>query len=137
VQGTVDDVGRLRYTLSGHGGHNLPVDMGRMARLRVSDTTIVLVEATGPGSSPLLYTAAGADPRTCKLVLAKSPEGFRADYEPFAAGILYAAAPGCATPFIEQIMQQLSNHPVFPFDDLDKVSQAAWAGLVYQRGARL
>ncbi len=136
VQGTVDDVGRLRYTLSGHGGHNLPVDMGRMARLRVSDTTIVLVEATGPGSSPLLYTAAGADPRTCKLVLAKSPEGFRADYEPFAAGILYAAAPGCATPFIEQIMQQLSNHPVFPFDDLDKVSQAAWAGLVYQRGAR-
>jgi microcystin degradation protein MlrC len=136
VQGTVDGVGELRYTLSGHGGHNLPVDMGRMARLRVGDTTIVLVQETGPGSSPQLYTAAGVDPCVCKIVLAKSPEGFRADYESFSAGILYAAAPGCATPFIEQILLQHSTHPIFPFDDLDSPSQAAWAGLVYERGVR-
>jgi len=136
VQGTVEDIGELRYTLSGHGGHNLPVDMGRMARLRVRDTTIVLVEETGPGSSPQLYSAAGAEPRACKIVLAKSPEGFRADYEPFCAGILYAAAPGCATPFIEQIDLRQSNHPIFPFDDLDSASEASWSGLVYERGVR-
>lgn len=136
VQGTVEHLGQLRYILSGHGGHNLPVDMGRMARLRVSDTTIVLVEETGPGSSPQLYSAAGADPRACKIVLAKSPEGFRADYEPFCAGILYAAAPGCATPFIEQIELRQSDHPIFPFDDLDRASEAPWSGLVYERGVR-
>ena len=133
VQGTVDAVGELRYTLSGHGGHNLPVNMGRMARLRVRDTTIVLVEQTGPGSSPQLYEAAGADPRLVKIVLAKSPEGFRADYEPFSAGILYAAAPGCATPFIDQVELARSHRPVFPQDDLKDTSEATWAGLIYER----
>ena len=136
VEGTVEAVGELRYTLSGHGGHNLPVDMGRMARLRVRDTTIVLVEQTGPGSSPQLYEAAGADPRAVKIVLAKSPEGFRADYEPFSAGILYAAAPGCATPFIDQFELAASHRPVFPQDDLEEASEATWAGLIYERQVR-
>jgi microcystin degradation protein MlrC len=107
--------------------------MGRMARLRVRDTTIVLVEQTGPGSSPQLYEAAGADPRLVKIVLAKSPEGFRADYEPFSAGILYAAAPGCATPFIDQVELARSHRPVFPQDDLEDTSEATWAGLIYER----
>ena len=129
-------LGTLRYTLSGHGGHNLPVDMGRMARLRVRDTTIVLVEETGPGSSPQLYEAAGTDPRAFKIVLAKSPEGFRADYAPFSTGILYAAAPGCATPYIEQIQLHQATQPIFPSTDLDDASRADWAGLIYARGAR-
>ncbi|HCL27630.1 MAG TPA: hypothetical protein DIC52_04230 [Candidatus Latescibacteria bacterium] len=134
VQGTVAAVGELSYTLSGHGGHNLPVNMGRMARLRVRDTTIVLTEQTGPGSSPLLYEAAGVDPSRVKIVLAKSPEGFRADYEGFAAGILYAAAPGCATPFIDQVKLAQSHRPVFPQDDFAATTDAAWAGPIYQRG---
>lgn len=133
VDGVIDALGDLCYTLSGHGGHNLPVDMGRMARLRVTDTTIVLVEQTGPGSSPLLYEAAGCDPRTVKIVLAKSPEGFRADYEPFSSGILYAAAPGCATPFLDDIELKQSHRPVFPADDLERPEDADWAGLIYER----
>jgi microcystin degradation protein MlrC len=136
VEGTVEAVGDLRYTLSGHGGHNLPVDMGRMARLRVRDTTIVLVERTGPGSSPMLYEAAGVDPRSVKVVLAKSPEGFRADYEPFAAGILYAEAPGCAPPFIDRVELSTASHPVFPWDDMAEPTTATWAGAVYERGPR-
>ena len=73
----VEALGEVRFTLSGHGGHNLSVDMGRMAQVRVGDTTIVLVEKTGPGSTPLVYEAAGCDPRAYKIVLAKSPEGYR------------------------------------------------------------
>jgi microcystin degradation protein MlrC len=107
-----------------------------MARLRVRDTTIVLVEETGPGSSPQLYEAAGTDPRAFKIVLAKSPEGFRADYAPFSTGILYAAAPGCATPYIEQIQLHQATQPIFPSTDLDDASRADWAGLIYARGAR-
>ena len=67
-------------------------------------------------------------------MLAKSPEGFRADYEGFAAGILYAAAPGCATPFIDQVKLAQSHRPVFPQDDFAATTDAAWAGPIYQRG---
>lgn len=129
----VEALGEVRFTLSGHGGHNLSVDMGRMAQVRVGDTTIVLVEKTGPGSTPLVYEAAGCDPRAYKIVLAKSPEGFRQDYEPFSSGILYAAAPGVATPFIDQVAFTQVNRPLFPLDDLTAPAEAAWAGALYEK----
>ena len=132
----VEALGELHFTLSGHGGHNLPVDMGRMARVRVRDTTIVLVEKTGPGSTPLLYQAAGCDPRAHKIVLAKSPEGFRQDYEPFSSGILYAAAPGAATPFIEEVGFKNVDRPLFPLDDLAAPAKAEWAGAIFTKPAR-
>lgn len=121
-------LGRVAYTLSGHGGHNLPVDMGRAAVVRAGDVTVVLVEETGPGSSPRLYQAVGLDPRDFKIVIAKSPEGFRQDYEPFAAGILYCGAPGCATPYLLEAGFRSASRPLYPLDQIDEMSQAPWAG---------
>ena len=126
-------LGHIRYQLSGHAGHNLPVDMGRMAVIRSGDATIVLTERTGPGSSPLLYRAAGLEPEAFKIVIAKSPEGFRADYEPFAAGILYCAAPGCATPFLDTVDFTKVDRPVFPADQFDDPDLATWAGAMNQK----
>lgn len=128
VRARIEDLGEVRFRLSGHGGHNLPVDMGRMARVRVRDTVVVLVEKTGPGSSPELYRVAGAEPQTFKLVAAKSPEGFRRDYESFAAGILYCAAPGCASPFLGNLAFRSVSRPLFPFDDPASMHEARWAG---------
>jgi microcystin degradation protein MlrC len=128
VRAEVERLGTLGYRLSGHGGHNFPVDMGRMARIRAGQVTVVLVERSGPGSSPLLYEAAGVDPRAFKIVLAKSPEGFRHDYEPFAAGILFCAAPGCATPHLGELRFTQTTRPAFPWDDLEAMDEARWAG---------
>ena len=134
VQAEILDMGRLRYQLSGHGGHNLPVDMGEMAVIRASDVTVVLTEKSGPGSSPLLYQAAGLNPRDFKIVIAKSPEGFRQDYEPFAAGILYCGAPGCATPFLDQVEFGKVTRPLFPLDALEETAEATWAGPMAKSG---
>ena len=128
VSAQVERLGTLAYRLSGHGGHNFPVDMGRMARIRAGEVTVVLVEKSGPGSSPLLYEAAGADPRDFKIVLAKSPEGFRNDYEPFAAGILFCAAAGSASPYLEEFRFTQTTRPLYPWDDLTDMEQAGWAG---------
>ena len=124
----VHTLGRVAYTLSGHGGHNLPVDMGRAAVITAGDTTVVLVEETGPGSSPKLYEAVGLAPRDFKIVIAKSPEGFRQDYEPFAAGILYCGAPGCATPYLLEAGFKSASRPLYPLDQIGEMSQALWAG---------
>ncbi|MBT5874775.1 MAG: M81 family metallopeptidase [Candidatus Latescibacteria bacterium] len=128
VSSKIERIGSLTYHLTGHGGHNLPVDMGRMAVVRIRDVTVVLVEATGPGSSPQLYEAAGLDPRSFKIVIAKSPEGFRVDYEPFSAGILYCGAAGCATPFLDTVSFTNVSKPVFPVEDLQVMNDAGWAG---------
>ena len=102
--------------------------MGRLARIRAGEVTVVLVEKSGPGSSPLLYEAAGADPRDFKIVLAKSPEGFRNDYETFATGILFCIAPGCASPYLHQFRYRQTTRPLYPWDDLTDMDQADWAG---------
>ena len=121
-------ISELRYILSGHGGHNLPVDMGRMARVRCGDVTLVLTERTGPGSLPELYRADGAEPRDFKVVLAKSPGGFRHDYEPFAAGILFCAGQGCSPPNLLSLSYRSRSAPLFLFDPIADPAEATWAG---------
>jgi microcystin degradation protein MlrC len=128
VHGQVARLGELSYTLTGHGGYNLPITMGRAAVVTSADTTLVLTERTGPGSSPLMYEAMDLDPREFKIVIAKSPEGFRSDYEPFAAGILYCAAPGCATPFLENVGYRRVTRPLYPLDPFSDMAKAEWAG---------
>lgn len=130
VRARVESLGQLTYRLSGHGGDNLPVDMGRFARIRAGEVTVVLVEQTGPGSSPLLYETAGANPRNHKIVVAKSPEGFRQDYDSFASGVLYCAAPGCATPYLDTVSFARVTRPLYPIDDLQQTTDARWAGFV-------
>jgi microcystin degradation protein MlrC len=128
VEGRVERLGRLQYLLTGHGGDNLRVDMGRAAVLKSADVTIVLTEHTGPGSSPLMYEAMGLNPSDFKIVIAKSPEGFRKDYEPFAAGILYSTAPGCSNPILTELGYNHVSRPVHPVDDMSDMADAEWAG---------
>jgi len=130
LEGRVLRLGEISYRLRGHGGHNLPIHMGQAAVVASGDATIVLTEKTGPGSSPALYEAIGLDPRAFKIVVAKSPEGFRRDYEPFAAGILYCAAPGCAMPDLTEVGYERVSRPVYPLDAMEDVEEAAWAGFV-------
>src|SRR5262249_50595113 len=84
-RGIVERLFPMQFELNGHGGRKMPIRMGRSAVVRSGDVTVVFTEKSGPGSSPLLYEAAGLDPRSCGIVVAKSPAGFRADYDPFVA----------------------------------------------------
>lgn len=135
VVARVASLGNVTYVLTGHVGHNLRVDMGRTAVVVCGNATILLTEHSGPGSTPKLYEAAGLDPRDFKIVAAKSPEGFRGDYESFAAGILYCAAPGCATPHLNDVPYKNVDRPLHPIDTFDQIDQATWAGDMIDRPA--
>lgn len=128
VQGVVERLGPLEYVLSGHGGDNLRVNMGNAAVIRSRDVTLLLTEHTGPGSSPLMYRAMGLEPTQFKIVVAKSPEGFRRDYESFAAGILYCTAPGCSNPILTELGYTNVTRPVHPVSEMEDISEASWAG---------
>lgn len=126
LRGTVRKILDLTFQLEGHLGHHMPIDMGKAAVVQAGDVTVLLVERTGPGSSPQVYEAAGLDPRNFKIVLAKSPAGFKADYESFAAKILLTSGPGCATATWTRLRYQRASIPTWPLREIHEPTEAAW-----------
>lgn len=127
-RGTVERLLDVDFVLDGHIGKNLPIHMGRGAVVRSGDVTVLFVEKTGPGSSPLLYETAGLDPRTCGIVVAKSPAGFRADYESFTAATFLADCPGCASANWSRLSFFRINRPLWPLNHIDRPQAAKWCG---------
>lgn len=126
LRGTVERIVKLEFTLDGHIGKNLPIRMGTGVVIRSGDVTVLLCEKSGPGSTPLLYESAGLEPREFGLVVAKSPSGFRADYESFAAEILLLDSPGCASPHLSRLNFYEANRPLWPLDRVDSPEIAGW-----------
>jgi len=126
VEGEVCFIKPLQYTLSGHMADNLPVDMGVSAGVRIADVTVLFTERPGPGSSPMMYRCVGLEPRDFKIVIVKSPAGFRADYGPFAAGVILTAYPACANPVLEDLPYQRISRPLWPLDAIRQWRDVPW-----------
>ena len=126
VKGTVLFVRPAQYILSGHLGDKLPINMGMSAAVKVGDVTLLLVEKVGPGSSPEMYRCVGLEPKDFKIVIVKSPAGFRADFGSIAAEILLSDCPGCAPARIEQVPYTRITRPVWPLDPIDDWRDIDW-----------
>ena len=126
VTGRVLSVRPARYTLSGHAADNLAVDMGTSAAVRIRDVTLLLVTRPGPGSSPLMYRCVDLEPRDFKIVVVKSPAGFRADFGPFAAHIILTDSPGCARPRFDALPYAGITRPLWPFDEIGDYRSVPW-----------
>jgi microcystin degradation protein MlrC len=104
-------------SMSGHLGKNLTVQMGKTAVLEVANHFIVTSEAAGPGHVPPDFFAAfGLDVRDAKIVVAKSPVGFRAAYKLIAAGVILCDAPGPATSDLPSLGFKHRPKPLYPFE---------------------
>jgi microcystin degradation protein MlrC len=114
------------YTLTGHGGNNLKINMGRAAVVRVADVTLLLVEKPGPGSTPLMYRCVGLEPKDFKIVIVKSPQGFRAEFGPFAADIILSDCPGCASSRFSSLPYRIINRPLWPLDKIGNWREVDW-----------
>ena len=125
VSGQVMSLQPAKYVLSGHWG-NFPVDMGMSAAVKIDDVTLLLVEFAGPGSSPSMYRCVGLEPKDFKIVVVKSPAGFRADFEPFAAEIILSDCPGCASPRFSELPFRQINRPLWPLDEIDDWHSVEW-----------
>jgi microcystin degradation protein MlrC len=127
VEGRVEALHRgARYTLTGHGGNNLRIDMGRAATVRIGDVTLLLVEKPGPGSTPLMYRCVGLEPKAYKVVIVKSPLGFRAEFGPFAADIILSDCPGCASSRFQTLPFRRISRPLWPLDRIGNWRKVAW-----------
>ncbi len=126
VTGRVEAIKRATYTLTGHGGNNLPVDMGMSATVRSGNTIILFVEFPGPGGTPEMYRCTGLEPMDFGLVVVKSPAGFRADFGGFATQILIADTPGIASGVFSRFSFDHISRPLWPLDSIEDRNQASW-----------
>jgi microcystin degradation protein MlrC len=56
-------------------------------------------------------------PKDTKIVVVKSPVGFRASYEPFAKAIFILDTPGASPSNLERLEFRKAPRPLFPLDE--------------------
>jgi microcystin degradation protein MlrC len=116
----VERLFRAAFVLSGHLGRNLPIDLGPSAVLRRGNVYVVVTSRSGPHFAPELFRAAGIDPFTASVLVAKSPCGFRAAYEGRAKQILVVRAPGCAPSDFWRYEYRNIPRPLWPWDEMER-----------------
>lgn len=117
IEAEVQTIFSGKYTLSGHGGKNLPVNTGKTVVLKCGEIYIVVSEFPPPGGHPIVYRSAGLEPKEAKVVVVKSPAGFRADYKSFAAKIILADTAGLASPHYTHIPYKTDRNSFYPWHD--------------------
>lgn len=113
----VQNVFDAKFILSGHLAEKLPIDMGRSVVLTHKNVHIVVTSRTGPHFAPHLFQAAGLDPFTASVLIAKSPCGFRAAYADRAKQIFVVRAPGCAPSDFWKLPFTHIPRPLWPWDE--------------------
>lgn len=117
ITARVERLFESKFIISGHLAKNLPIDMGPSAVLRSGDVSILLTTRSGPHFAPEFFRAAGFDPFTARVLVAKSPCGFRAAYQPHAREIMVVRAPGCAPSDFWHYEYRNIPRPLWPWDD--------------------
>ncbi|HLH28587.1 MAG TPA: MlrC C-terminal domain-containing protein, partial [Acidimicrobiales bacterium] len=74
---------------------------------------------------PELYRSHGIDPCRMKIVVVKSPAGFRAAYEPIAKAIFIVDTPGVSTANLLSLPFRRVPRPLYPLDPETTLSEGA------------
>jgi len=109
-----------RFTLSGHLAKNLPIDMGPSAVLRHKNVHLVVTTRTGPHFAPQLFEAAGLEPFSAGVLVAKSPCGFRAAYQEKADRIINVRGAGCAPADFWRYEYRNIPRPLWPWQEIER-----------------
>jgi microcystin degradation protein MlrC len=120
----VERLFRANFTLSGHIGKNMPIDMGPAALLRHQNVHLLVTTQSGPHFAPDFFRAAGLDPFEASVLVAKSPCGFRAAYQSVAKKIYMVRAPGCAPSDFWKHEYRNIPRPLWPWDEISQWTPA-------------
>jgi microcystin degradation protein MlrC len=121
VTARVERLFDAKFVISGHLAKNLPIDMGPSAVLRAAgEVYILLTSRSGAHFAPEFFRAAGFDPFAARVLVAKSPCGFRAAYQPHAREIMVVKAPGCAPSDFWNYEYRRIPRPLWPWDEIER-----------------
>jgi microcystin degradation protein MlrC len=90
--------------------------IGDAASLRVGGIDIIVASKRNQVRSPDVFTELGVDPLSKKILVLKSRNHFRAEFEKIAKEILYLASEGALSPDINTIPYTRIRRPKWPLD---------------------
>jgi microcystin degradation protein MlrC len=90
--------------------------MGRAAVLEVGKLNLLLGERSTMTVDPELYRCHGLDPAYMKIVVVKSPNGFRAAYKPIAKEMVVVDTPGVSSGNLGALPYHRVPRPIYPLD---------------------
>jgi len=99
-------------------GYNtgITTSMGRAAVLVCGHVHILVAERSAMTVDPELFRSHGIEPVYCQIVVVKSPNGFRAAYEPLAKAIFVVDTPGVSSANLRQMPFKNVPRPLYPLD---------------------
>ena len=117
ITGRVCKISRGEILSTGH----LPIkfDMGRTVLFEIGSIKLVISEYPGPSHEPNVYRHLGLDPEKAKIVVVKTPVGFRVAYKSISKNAIIADTPGLSTPHLEVLPYSRIPRPIFPFDPIE------------------
>jgi microcystin degradation protein MlrC len=84
--------------------------------LDVGRVHVLLAERSTMTVDPELFRSHGLDPLYMKIVVVKSPNGFRAAYEPFAKDMMVVDTPGVSAANLRSLPFERVPRPIYPLD---------------------
>lgn len=117
VKGRVKLISDGRWTARARGYNTgITTCMGRAVVLEAGQVLILIAERSAMTVDPELFRSHGIDPIHCKIVVVKSPNGFRAAYEPIARAIFVVDTPGVSTANLKKLPFRRIARPIYPLD---------------------
>jgi microcystin degradation protein MlrC len=99
-------------------GYNTGVEtcMGRAVVLDVGKIRLLVAERSAMTVDPELFRSHGIEPATMRIVVVKSPNGFRAAYQEIARKTILVDTPGVSTPKLRTLPYRHVPRPIYPLD---------------------
>jgi microcystin degradation protein MlrC len=118
IKGIVKNITDGRFEINGHVGKNY-FDMGKMAVIQTGNINILAAEKNGPFFEKTVYETAGLDPLEYRMLVVKSPVGFRYAFEDIADKISMVMHPGLSSSDLSIFNFQKAPRPLYPLDEID------------------
>lgn len=118
ISGRVAHISNGRFTIGGHLGAD--IDMGRTAVVDTGEVQVLLSEEVGAGHDPMVYRHIGLEPSRAKIVVVKTPVGFRLAYSSISKAAILADCPGLSPSDLRILDYCKAPRPLFPLDELSE-----------------
>ena len=97
-----------KFDHTGPVGRGMKADLGKMAHIRIGDVHIVVSSVRTQMNDRSYYRVVGIEPSDMQIVVVKSTNHYRADFQPIAAEIIIVEAPGA----------HMENPKILPYKNL-------------------
>ncbi len=115
LDGEVRSISDGRFRFTGNYNRGMLNDMGTTTVVGSNNTTIVVSESAANMISPDVYSSQGLDPRDYHIVVVKSANSFRSEYD-FATRVILVDTPGISPVNLHGLPYERVPRPIYPLD---------------------